>query len=119
MLTALNAVGRLPVLLQARSGGGYVDIVIDGESSGEHRLAIYNMLGAKVAERDLGYIGGKETQQFDTKDFASGTYIAVLQGREGAVSVKFPVSRTINEQAPESLLIWEMHETIPALNGLR
>jgi hypothetical protein len=119
MLTSINENSHSPVSLKARSNGGYVDILIGGESNGEHKLAIYDMLGAKLAERNLGYIGGREIEQFDTKDFAGGTYIAVLQGRDGAVSVKFPVSRVINEQAPESPLIWEMHETIPAVSGLR
>jgi hypothetical protein len=119
MSTIINESGRSPVSLKARSGGGYVDILIDGESPGEHQLSIYDILGKKLAERNLGYIGGRQIEQFDTKDLASGTYIAVLQGRDGTVSVKFPVSRQINEQAPESPLIWEMHETIPAVGGLR
>jgi hypothetical protein len=102
-------------ILQAQLGGGFVKIIINGESLGANTLHIFNMLGQEVAARDIGSIEGKSIEMFSTSDLADGTYLAELRGAHAHAIVKFPVNRLMKEMAPESPVILQMNETIPSV----
>jgi hypothetical protein len=99
--------------LQAQAGGGFVRIIINGESIGANTLDIFNMLGEDVAKREIGPVIGKSIELFTTSDLADGTYFAELRGDHAHAIIKFPVNRILKEMAPESPVILQMNETIP------
>ena len=101
--------------MQLTSVEKWIQSQIDGESFGANSIHIYNMLGQPMAERDIGYIGGKSAEMFTTSNFADGTYFAELQGEHAHAIVKFPVSHIIRDLAPESPVILQMNETVPGV----
>jgi len=108
-----TSVAQVSCTLRAQAGGGFVRIIVEGESFGTNAFHIYNMLGQEVDKRDIGPIIGKNIELFTTSNLADGTYLAVLQSDQTQVVIKFPVNRVMKEQAPESPVLLEMNEPIP------
>jgi hypothetical protein len=103
--------------MKAEAGAGFVRFKISS-NLGNCSLTIYDLLGREISSRSLT-VYGNDIEQFDTSEFADGTYFGVLQGNGIECSTKFLVSHAMKELAPESPVILQMNESIPSMGGLR
>ncbi|MBI1226760.1 MAG: T9SS type A sorting domain-containing protein [Bacteroidetes bacterium] len=86
-----NLEGQMSITTQPNPTAGMVQIKINSQINGQFQMQVLDLLGKRIAQRQVSISAGVNSLEYDASGLANGLYLMQIQNEQGFVTQKLAV----------------------------